>query len=102
MGKQAKRNQPAPSSKPSKHKPIAQLPAKPSKDQKKPAPPGKQLFQIINETEGGEDPFAALPFDEEEEEVPVKQSKSNKNKFKKQQKEVTPEESEEEQEIDEE
>jgi hypothetical protein len=59
-------------------------------------PTGKKLFQIIPETEGGEDAFAALPFeDEESEEIQVKTTKiKNKNKFKKGKKEVTPEESE--------
>jgi hypothetical protein len=65
MGKQDKKKQFAQPSKPSKHKQIAQPAPKTTKEAKPPKPPGKQLFQIINETEGGDDPFAALPFEDE-------------------------------------
>jgi hypothetical protein len=92
MGKQDKKKQFTQPSKPSKHKQIALPSAKDARQPKQPQPAGKQLFQIINETEGGEDPFAALPFDDESEEVQVKQPKNGKNKFKQQKKkEVTPE-----------
>lgn len=91
MGKQDKKKQFTQPSKSSKHKQIAPPSAKPVREPKPTQPAGKQLFKIINETEGGEDPFAALPFDDESEEVQLKQPKSSKNKFKQQKKEVTPE-----------
>jgi hypothetical protein len=84
MGKQDKKKQFTQPSRPSKHKQIAPPSPKPLRETKPAAPAGKQLFKIINETEGGEDPFAALPFDDESEEVQVKQTKSSKNKFKQQ------------------
>jgi len=65
MGKQDKKKQFARPSKPSKHKQIAQPSSKTTKDLKPQKPSGKQLFQIVNETEGGDDPFAALPFEDE-------------------------------------
>jgi hypothetical protein len=90
MGKQDKKRQPVQLSKPSKHKQIAPPSAKGVKEPKQAQPAGKAIFQIINENDDGEDPFAALPFDDESSEEQVKKPKGNKNKFKNK-KEVTPE-----------
>lgn len=102
MGKLNRNPKTKPNPKPAKHKQIANGTAKPGKAMLAVKPTGKQLFQIVNETEGaeGEDAFAALGFQEdvESEEEAQPQVKS-KNKFKKQKegkngkkakKEVTP------------
>lgn len=105
MGKLNRNPKAKPNPKPAKHKQIANGATKPAKAMLAVKPAGKQLFQIVNETEGadGEDAFAALAFQEEveseEEEQPqvkiknkFKQQKEGKN-GKKAKKEVTPEES---------
>ena len=52
MGKLNRNGKAKPSPKPAKHKQIANGAAKPGKATLAVKPSGKQLFQIVNETEG--------------------------------------------------
>lgn len=101
MGKLNRNSKAKADSKPAKHKQIANGTTKSGKETLVVKPSGKQLFQIINETEGaeGEDAFAALGFQEDVESEEEQPQVKSKNKFKKQKegkngkkakKEVTP------------